>query len=129
MAAEQRRINDELCLLSQIETREAVETADRLCEVSGIDGIFIGPGDLSASYGVPGQTDHPEVVEAISRTVATAKQHGKRVALMVKAGDVGRWAAKGVDLFFCTSDIACLRITAQSVSEQFRASLNRAAGT
>jgi hypothetical protein len=48
---------------------------------------------------------------------------------MVKAGDVGRWAAKGVDLFFCTSDIACLRITAQSVSEQFRASLNRAAGT
>jgi 4-hydroxy-2-oxoheptanedioate aldolase len=127
MAAEQRRINEELCLLSQIETREAVDAAEQLCAVPGIDGIFIGPGDLSASYGVPGQTAHPDVEEAISRTVATAKQHCKRVALMVKASDVGRWAAQGVDLFFCTSDIACLRVTAQSVSEQFRMSLNQSA--
>jgi 2-keto-3-deoxy-L-rhamnonate aldolase RhmA len=125
MAEEQRRINQEICLLSQIETREAVEAADQLCAVPGIDGIFIGPGDLSASYGMPGRTDHPEVEQAIARTVAIARQHGKRVALMVKAGDAGRWAAAGVDLFFCTSDIACLRMTAQSVSEQFRASLSR----
>ncbi len=43
--------NDELCLLIQVESRTALENTDAILEVDGIDGVFIGPADLSASLG------------------------------------------------------------------------------
>lgn len=43
--------NDELCLLIQVESRTALENLDAILEVDGIDGVFIGPADLSASLG------------------------------------------------------------------------------
>jgi len=128
IAEEQCRINRELCLMTQIETAEAVERAEELCAVAQINGIFLGPGDLSASYGVTGKTGHPLVVEAMERTIATAKACGKRVALFSGAGDAGRWAEKGADVIFFASDVAALRSGAQSVLSQFQASLAKARG-
>jgi 2-dehydro-3-deoxy-L-rhamnonate aldolase len=43
--------NDELCLLIQVESRTALDNLDAILEVEGIDGVFIGPADLSASLG------------------------------------------------------------------------------
>ena len=123
---EQQRINRDLCLLAQIETREAVEAAETLCQVPGINGIFLGPGDLSASYGVTGKTGHPSVVQAMESVIMTARKHGRRIALFSSAHHVGAWAAKGADLVFCTSDIACVRAGAQSVVRDFQTSLSEA---
>jgi len=126
IAEEQQRINRELCLMAQIETREAVERREELCRVSGIDIIFIGPGDLSASLGVTGQTDHPAVQEAADQTIATAKSHGKLLSMPSSPADVGKWASKGVELLFCGSDMGCLKTGAQRILEECRSSLRKA---
>lgn len=123
IAEAQRRVNRELCLMSQIETREAVERADELCRVPGIDAIFLGPGDLSTSLGVTGEVRHPFVLAAMEKSITIAKAHGKRVALMGTAADTGEWARKGVDLLFCGSDTACLKAGAQAILNDARQSL------
>ena len=59
------RAEEELCLIVQIETAQGVENADDIAAVDGVDAIFIGPADLSASMGMPGQLAHEGVVAAI----------------------------------------------------------------
>lgn len=125
---EQRRINQELCLMAQIETREAVERREELCSVPGIDIIFIGPGDLSTSLGVTGQTDHPAVQQAADQVIAAAKSHGKLLSMPSSPSDAGKWASKGVELLFCGSDLGCLKTGAQGILEQCRNTLRKGPG-
>ena len=108
VSEEQQRLNQELSLLVQVETVEAVNQIEEFCQIDGID-IFIGPADLSASLGVPGQTSHPKVVEAVRHVVTTAKRYGKRVASAVHHKDASLWIELGVDLLFCANDIVALR--------------------
>lgn len=56
---------DEICILVQIETVQAVERMEEIAATPGLDGIFIGPADLAASMGYPGQPSHPEVKRAV----------------------------------------------------------------
>jgi len=119
----QRALNDELCLMIQIETREAVDQIEELCRVPGVDGIFIGPGDLSASLGVPGETSHPLVHEAAALTIRAAKAHGKQIAVSTVSQDFGFWIEQGVDILFCTSDVASLRLGAQRGMEDARSAI------
>ncbi|MGI9394334.1 MAG: aldolase/citrate lyase family protein [Boseongicola sp.] len=63
------RAEEELCLLLQIETQAGLTALDEIAQTDGVDGVFIGPGDLAASLGFPGQTRHPEVVQAIERAL------------------------------------------------------------
>src|SRR5690625_2096527 len=62
-----------ITLTIQIETAEALEHLDEILAVDGVDGIFIGPSDLSASMGYLGQQNHPEVVDAAKTVLAKAK--------------------------------------------------------
>jgi len=117
-AEEQQRINRDLCLMGQVETVEAVERADELCAVPGVD-IFIGPLDLSASLGVLGQTVHPKVMDACEKTIRSARKHGKLVAVAAPAADSSFWI-KRADVFFCTNDISCLKAGAQAALRQAR---------
>lgn len=68
--------NDETFLVLQIEDREAVERAEEIACVPGVDLLFVGPGDLSLSYGVPLQFDHPLLIEACARVDAATKAAG-----------------------------------------------------
>jgi|SRR5579862_8827299 len=72
-----KHANEEIFLAFQIEDREAVEAIDEIAAVSGFDLFFIGPGDLSLSYDVPLQFDHPLLQEATRRVAAAARKHGK----------------------------------------------------
>lgn len=120
--AEQQKLNDELCLMVQIETADAVVRAQELCCTPGVH-VFIGPADLSASLGVPGQTGHPKVTEAAEQTIRIAKQNGKLVAVGAAPQDFPFWVSQGVDVLFCTNDIACLKIGMQSVLQQASAAI------
>jgi 2-keto-3-deoxy-L-rhamnonate aldolase RhmA len=122
----QRAVNNELCLMAQIETRQAVERADELCAVPGVD-IFIGPGDLAVSLGLPGRTDHPTVKAAAARAMTAAKRNGKRVATAAPAADFPFWVEQGVDLLFCTNDIVCLRSGVVQAMGQAKAAIDAAA--
>lgn len=64
-------------IICQIENEAAVENAASIAAVPGVDGLFFGPGDYSASIGLAGQITHPRVYEAISRVAGAARQAGK----------------------------------------------------
>jgi 2-keto-3-deoxy-L-rhamnonate aldolase RhmA len=118
IADEQRRVNENICLMAQIETAEAAARAEEICSVPGLDAIFVGMGDLSASMGIPGQINHPDVRGTTDRVIEVAKAHGKLVGMPGLATDFADWAAKGVDMLFCGSDISCMRTSLQTLLKQ-----------
>ena len=75
-----RRAEEELCLIVQVETEEALAAIEAIAAVDGVDGLFIGPSDLAASMGYPGQPGHPAVAaaveDAVRRIVAAGKPAG-----------------------------------------------------
>ena len=75
-----RRAHEELCVLVQAETQTAVDDIEAIAAVDGVDGVFIGPADLHASLGYPGETANPAVLprieDAIRRIVASGKAAG-----------------------------------------------------
>lgn len=68
--------NDSTLLIVQIEHKDAVANIEEILDVPGIDGTFIGPYDLSMSMGLPGQLDHPSIVEARNTVLAATKRRG-----------------------------------------------------
>src|SRR2546422_5640780 len=72
-----RHSNEETFLVLQIEDREAVECVEEIAGLEGVDLLFVGPADLTISYGVPFQFDHPSVQRAIDRVSAAVDSTGK----------------------------------------------------
>lgn len=101
--------NREIKLLPQIETRKAVENLDEILSTEGIDGVFIGPGDLSAELGVPGNFTDPNLMDLVSRTIFETKKRGKVVGILTSSpGLVSEARDAGVDLLVIGSDFATL---------------------
>tara|TARA_B100001029_G_C14788739_1_gene300660 strand:- start:269 stop:607 length:339 start_codon:yes stop_codon:yes gene_type:complete len=61
----------------QVESIEAVEKIDEILDFDEIDGVMIGPYDISGSLGVPGQLDHPKVIEASKKVIEACEKYGK----------------------------------------------------
>jgi 4-hydroxy-2-oxoheptanedioate aldolase len=74
--------NAQVCLLVQVETRQALAALDAITGTPGVDGVFIGPADLSASLGHVGRPDHPAVQAAIEDAVARIRQAGKAPGIL-----------------------------------------------
>ena len=72
----------EICVLVQIETKVALENIESIAAVEGVDGIFIGPGDLSADLGYLGKPGHPEVLRIIDAAIARIKASGKPAGIL-----------------------------------------------
>ncbi|WP_412552432.1 HpcH/HpaI aldolase family protein [Shimia sp. MIT1388] len=97
--------NAEICVLVQAETRTAIKNLDSILAVEGVDGVFIGPADLSADMGFPGQPEAPEVQavikDAITRIAAAGKAPGILTFSMAAAKtylDLGAtFVAVGID--------------------------------
>lgn len=77
-----KRAEEELCLLVQLETRAAVEALEAIAQVDGVDGVFIGPADLAASLGYPGEPGHPEVVAAVEDAIRRLAALGKPAGIL-----------------------------------------------
>jgi 4-hydroxy-2-oxoheptanedioate aldolase len=76
------RANDEVCCLVQVETVAALAQIEAIAAVDGIDGLFIGPADLAASMGLPGQLGHPDVKAAILDGVRRITAAGKPAGVL-----------------------------------------------
>ena len=72
-----KHANQETFLVLQIEDREAVDCVESIAAVEGVDLLFVGPGDLTISYGVPMQFDHPDVQRAFDRVANAVAKAGK----------------------------------------------------
>lgn len=75
--------NEQIFLFVQIESEQAVENVDAIAATPGVDGIFVGPADLSADMGFVGQMDAPEVIAAIDHVYARTKAAGKAIGTVV----------------------------------------------
>jgi 4-hydroxy-2-oxoheptanedioate aldolase len=97
-------------VIVQFESAAAIDNADAIMAVDGIDMVLIGTNDLLADYGLPGQYDHPRVHEAYTKTLAACQKHGKHLAvggfatradLAAKYVRMGaRYVSTGTDLGF-----------------------------
>lgn len=74
--------NEEICLIVQAETKTAMSNLKDIVSVDGVDGVFIGPSDLSASMGHIGNPGHPEVIAAIESGIATILAAGKAPGIL-----------------------------------------------
>src|SRR6056297_1929712 len=111
------RAEEELCLIVQVETIAAMDELEAIATTDGVDGVFIGPADLSASMGLRGQTSHPDVVAVIEDAFARLKTAGVPVGIMalnpdeavhsIAMGSV--MTAVGVDLVLLADAVATLR--------------------
>jgi len=77
-----KEANDQVCLLVQAETREALDNLDAIVATEGVDGVFIGPADLSAALGHVGNPMHPEVQAAIEDTIRRILRGGKAAGIL-----------------------------------------------
>jgi 2-keto-3-deoxy-L-rhamnonate aldolase RhmA len=97
-------------VIVQFESAAAIDNADAIMAVEGVDMVLIGTNDLLADYGLPGQYDHPRVHEAYTKTLAACQKHGKHLAvggfatradLAAKYVRMGaRYVSTGTDLGF-----------------------------
>ncbi|MDC0690805.1 4-hydroxy-2-oxoheptanedioate aldolase [Mitsuaria sp. RG] len=74
--------DEQMCLLVQVENREGLANLDAICAVEGVDGVFIGPADLSAAMGHRGNPGHPEVQAAIDDAIVRIGRAGKAAGIL-----------------------------------------------
>jgi 4-hydroxy-2-oxoheptanedioate aldolase len=79
--------NSETMILGMVESREGVERIEEILEIGGLDGVILGTNDLSKSLGVPGETSHPLVLEAVEKVLSAGKKTGKPVGGPVRGGE------------------------------------------
>ncbi len=72
-----REANEQTFTVIQLESPESIEHADAIAATEGVDVLFLGPGDFSILSGIPGQFDHPSIIEARSAIATAAAAHGK----------------------------------------------------
>lgn len=114
--------NDSICLLVQAETPLALQNLSAIAQTEGVDGVFFGPADLSATMGYPGQPGHPVVQKAIADGIATVRAAGKAAGILTadpKAAqaylDAGcQFVAVGVDTSLLVKSATDLRQRFQS---------------
>jgi len=76
------RADDQMCVLVQVESTTALEHVTEIAAVEGVDGVFFGPADLSASMGLIGQPAHPAVLDAIAGGIAAVRAAGKAAGIL-----------------------------------------------
>ncbi|MDE1985626.1 MAG: 4-hydroxy-2-oxoheptanedioate aldolase [Alphaproteobacteria bacterium] len=74
--------DDQICLLLQVETAEGLHNLDAIAATDGVDGVFIGPSDLSGSMGHRGNPGHPEVRAAIDNAIGRIRRAGKAPGIL-----------------------------------------------
>lgn len=114
------RAEEELCLIVQVETLEALGQIEAIAAVDGVDGLFIGPADLAASMGHPGNLSHPDVVAAIEDGVGRIVAAGKPAGILTLSPEFAdRCIAWGTRFTAVGMDISLLTGAARSLAARF----------
>ncbi len=99
--------NEQMCLIPQLETPEALELAVEIGQLEGISAVFIGPGDLSMTMGMPGQVNHPDVRAKIEKCVAACNAAGIPVGTVMPSPEDAKWALEiGFSFVSMANDLA-----------------------
>ncbi|HET8728550.1 MAG TPA: HpcH/HpaI aldolase/citrate lyase family protein [Alphaproteobacteria bacterium] len=124
-----RRAAVELCVVVQLETAAALSRLDEIATVDGIDSIFVGPNDLAADMGHIGQTDHPQVKQAIAAAAARCRALGKPCGILAPDATVaGEYIGYGFTWVAAGSDLGLMMAGARGTLEAVRSTRGAAPG-
>jgi 2-keto-3-deoxy-L-rhamnonate aldolase RhmA len=116
-----RTANHGIAVIVQLETAQALDELEAIAAVPGVDALFIGPADLSASMGYVGQFTHPAVMDAMAHAVRRCKAAGKPVGTVGGTPEVvAQYRAIGFDYVAIASDLALLVHSAQAAIAALR---------
>jgi len=116
-----QQADEQMCVLVQIEPREAVKNLDAILQVEGVDGVFIGPADLSADMGFAGNPQHPEVQRTIDDAIARIRAAGKAPGiLMANKALAQRYLEAGALFVAVGVDTTLLARAAEALADEFK---------
>ena len=108
-------------LIPQCETAEALERIEEIAALDGVDGIFVGPCDLSIDLGIPLQFDNPTLIDAIKRILKACQDSGKESYIFAaNRKDAVRWAEEGFDSVAYSLDASVFIQAYQTLVGQLR---------
>src|SRR5262245_33264710 len=114
------RANEEMCLLLQVETRDALRNLDAIAAVEGVDGLFIGPSDLAAALGHLGDPGHPEVRAAIEDALKRIRKAGKAPGILAPIeAEARHWLSVGCVVLAVGTDVGLLARQSEQLAERF----------
>lgn len=115
------RCEEEICVLVQIETNEGLENLDAIATVEGVDGVFIGPGDLSAGLGYLGQPGHPDVRKIIEDAISRIRATGNAAGILTGDEEQARAClAAGCQFIAVGADAALLARGSEAIAAKYR---------
>lgn len=113
--------NEQVCVLVQAETVQAMRNLDAIAATPGVDGVFIGPADLSASMGHPGNAAHPDVQAVIEQGMARILQAGKAPGILATSeAQARKWLAAGARFVAVGADTLLLASGAQALLARYK---------
>jgi len=118
-----RRAHEEICVLVQVETQSALDNIEAICATEGVDGVFIGPADLHASLGHPGEIANPRVKPLIDEAVRRIRKAGKAPGILTPSEDDARyWLECGALFVAVGADVGILARGAEALAQKFKRS-------
>lgn len=116
-----KKANDQICVLVQVETTEALARIGEIASVDGVDGVFIGPSDLAASMGHLGNFQHPEVQKAISDAIKPIRAAGKAGGYLTgNEEEAKKRLAEGFQFVAVGTDFGLLVRNADALAKRFK---------
>lgn len=116
-----RRAEEELCLIVQVETAAAMARIEAIAAVDGVDGLFIGPSDLAASMGYPGEPGHPAVIEAVTEGIRRIVAAGRPAGVLTTDPAFTRLCLEAGTTFTAVgTDLGILVRGAEALARSFR---------
>ncbi len=116
-----KRAHEELCVLVQVETQQALDNLEKIAAVEGVDGVFIGPADLHASLGYPGETNNPKVMPVIDDAIRRIRKAGKAPGILTGVeADARRWIECGGLFVAVGADTGVLARETEKLAAKFR---------
>jgi len=117
-----KHAHDELCVLLQIETELGLKNLEAIAGVEGVDGVFVGPGDLHASLGYLGETNNPKIVPVIDDALRRIRKAGKAPGILTGVeADAKHWLEVGALFVAVGADVGILARESEKLLAKFRA--------
>lgn len=99
--------NRRVALMAMLEGNDALRSLDEVCAVDGLDAVFVGPVDLSAAFGFPGQPEHPTVIDRLREIIDRIESSGCAAGIYAHTPEAAaRWGDAGATFIALSADSA-----------------------
>lgn len=112
--------HEDICVIVQLESKESLDNLEPIAAIEGVDGLFIGPADLHASLGYPGERAHANVLPVIEQAIKRIVKTGKIAGILTEEALAPRWIDAGATFVGIGSDVGILARGAEALAAKFK---------